>query len=180
MLKNFKEVYKTDVVKKLQDEFKYSNVHQMPAIKKVVINMCVGDVVNNSKAIDAAVEDLKLISGQKPIITKAKKSIAAYKLREGMKLGCKVTLRKDMMYQFLERLVIMALPRVKDFRGFSTKSFDGRGNLNFGIKEHVVFSEIDYDKVDKSRGMDITIVTSAATDKEAKSLLSGMFIPFYN
>ncbi|MDG1437010.1 MAG: 50S ribosomal protein L5 [Rickettsiaceae bacterium] len=180
MLVRFKELYKDQVTKSLQDEFKYSNLHEMPKLTKVVINMGVGDAVTDSKVINHAINDLTAISAQKPYTTYAKKSIATFKLREGMKLGCKVTLRREKMYEFLERLVVVALPRVKEFRGLSVKSFDGRGNITFGIKEQIVFPEINYDKIDKIRGMDITIVTTAKTDKEAKSLLSGFNIPFYN
>jgi len=180
MLARFKEVYQTQVIKSLQDEFKYSNIHQMPKLSKVVVNMGVGDAVSDSKVINHAISDLTAITGQKPYTTYAKKSIATFKLREGMKLGCKVTLRRDRMYEFLERLVIVALPRVKEFRGLSVKSFDGKGNITFGIKEQIVFPEINYDKIDKIRGMDITIVTTAKTDEEAKALLSGFNIPFYN
>lgn len=180
MLVRFKELYTTQVVKNLQDEFKYSNIHEMPKLSKVVVNMGVGDAVSDSKVINHAISDLTAITGQKPYTTYAKKSIATFKLREGMKLGCKVTLRRDRMYEFLERLVVVALPRVKEFKGFSVKSFDGKGNITFGIKEQIVFPEINYDKIDKIRGMDITIVTTAKTDKEAKVLLSGFNIPFYN
>ncbi len=180
MLQRFKEAYKKDIINNLQSAFNYQNSHQVPKISKVVINMCVSEVVTNSKAINVAIEELTAISGQKPYSTYAKKSIASFKLREGMKLGCKVTLRKDRMYEFLERLVVTALPRVRDFRGFSVKSFDGRGNITFGIKEQIVFPEINYDKVDKARGMDITIVTTANSDQEAKLLLTGFGIPFYN
>ncbi len=180
MLVRFKELYTTQVVKNLQDEFKYSNIHEMPKLSKVVVNMGVGDAVSDSKVMNHAISDLTAITGQKPYTTYAKKSIATFKLREGMKLGCKVTLRRDRMYEFLERLVVVALPRVKEFKGFSVKSFDGKGNITFGIKEQIVFPEINYDKIDKIRGMDITIVTTAKTDKEAKVLLSGFNIPFYN
>ncbi|MDP4708770.1 MAG: 50S ribosomal protein L5 [Rickettsiaceae bacterium] len=176
----FKELYKKQVIKSLQDEFKYSNTHQMPKLSKVVVNMGVGDAVTDSKVINHAISDLTAITGQKPYTTYAKKSIATFKLREGMKLGCKVTLRRDRMYEFLERLVIVALPRVKEFKGLSVKSFDGKGNITFGIKEQIVFPEINYDKIDKIRGMDITIVTTAKTDEEAKALLLGFNIPFYN
>lgn len=142
--------------------------------------MGVGDAVNDSKAINGAVEDLTAISGQKPYVTTAKKSIASFKLREGMKIGCKVTLRRDRMYDFMERLVFVALPRVKEFKGFSKKSFDSQGNFTFGLKEQIVFPEINYGKIDKIRGMDITIVTTARTDQEAKELLSSFYFPFYN
>ncbi|MDP5110553.1 MAG: 50S ribosomal protein L5 [Rickettsiaceae bacterium] len=180
MLSRFKDLYNKQITKSLQDQFKYSNKHQMPKLVKVVVNMGVGDAVSDSKVINHAIGDMTSITGQKPYTTYAKKSIATFKLREGMKLGCKVTLRRDRMYDFLERLVIVALPRVKEFRGLSVKSFDGRGNITFGIKEQIVFPEINYDKIDKIRGMDITIVTTAKTDEEAKALLTGFNLPFYN
>ena len=180
MLLRFKELYIKEVVKVLQERFNYQNTHQMPKLTKIVVNMGVGDAVSDSKVINNAVADLTAITGQKPYITHAKKSIASFKLREGMKIGCKVTLRNDRMFEFLERLVIVALPRVKEFKGFSTKSFDGKGNLTFGLKEQIVFPEINYDKIDKLRGMDITVVTTAKTDEEAKLLLSGFHLPFYN
>lgn len=180
MLVRFKDLYLNSIVKDMQKEFSYKNTHEMPKLEKVVINMGVGEVVADSKVINNAVNDLMAISGQKPLVTIAKKSIATFKLREGMKLGCKVTLRKNRMYDFLERLVIVALPRVKDFRGFSAKSFDGRGNFTFGMKEQIVFPEINYDKIDVIRGMDITFVTTAKTDAEGKALLSGFNLPFYN
>jgi large subunit ribosomal protein L5 len=176
----FKELYQKEIISNLQKEFSYKNKHEIPAIEKIVINMGVGEAIADSKVIDKAVNDLTLISGQKPFVTSARKSIATFKLRDGMKIGCKVTLRKDRMYDFLERLVIVALPRVKEFRGFSYKSFDGKGNFTFGLKEQIVFPEINYDKIDTIRGMDITIVTSAKTDQEGKSLLSGFNLPFYN
>jgi large subunit ribosomal protein L5 len=180
MLVRFKELYKKQVVKSLQDQFKYENVHQMPKLVKVVVNMGVSDAVSDSKVINHAIRDMTAITGQKPYTTYAKKSIATFKLREGMKIGCKVTLRRERMFDFLERLVIVALPRVKEFRGLSVKSFDGKGNITFGIKEQIVFPEINYDKIDKTRGMDVTIVTTAKTDEEAKALLSGFNLPFYN
>ncbi len=180
MLLKFKELYKKEIVKVLQENFNYQNVHQMPKLAKIVVNMGVGEAVSDSKVINNAISDLTAITGQKPYTTYAKKSIASFKLREGMKIGCKVTLRRDRMFEFLERLVIVALPRVKEFKGFSVKSFDGRGNMTFGIKEQIVFPEINYDKIDKIRGMDITIVTTAKTDEEAKLLLSGFNLPFYN
>ncbi len=180
MLLRFKDLYTKEIVPNLQKEFAYKNKHQMPKVVKIVVNMGVGETVADSKVINNAVNDLTLISGQKPLVTEAKKSIATFKLREGMKVGCKVTLRKDRMYDFLERLVIVALPRIKEFRGFSSKSFDGRGNFTFGIKEQIVFLEINYDKIDVIRGMDITIVTSAMNNEEGKLLLSGFNLPFYN
>jgi large subunit ribosomal protein L5 len=181
MLLRFKDLYTKEIVNILQKEFSYKNKHEIPKLKKIVINIGPGSkAVADSKVINNVVNDLTLISGQKPIITLAKKSIATFKLREGMKIGCKVTLRKDRMYDFLERLVIVALPRVKEFRGFSHKSFDGKGNFTFGLKEQIVFPEINYDKIDVIRGMDITIVTSAKTNQEGKFLLSGFNLPFYN
>jgi large subunit ribosomal protein L5 len=180
MLLRFKDLYTKEIVPNLQKEFAYKNKHQMPKVVKIVVNMGVGETVADSKVINNAVNDLTLISGQKPLVTEARKSIATFKLREGMKVGCKVTLRKDRMYDFLERLVIVALPRIKEFRGFSSKSFDGRGNFTFGIKEQIVFPEINYDKIDVIRGMDITIVTSAMNNEEGKLLLSGFNLPFYN
>jgi len=180
MLLRFKDLYNKIIVDSLKAQFKYGNQHEIPRIKKIVINMGVGEAVGDSKVINNAINDLSLITGQKPLVTIAKKSIATFKLREGMRIGCKVTLRHDRMYDFLERLVIVALPRIKEFRGFSSKSFDGRGNFTFGIKEHIVFPEINYDKIDTIRGMDITIVTSAKTDQESKVLLSGFNLPFYN
>jgi len=179
MLSRFKDLYNKQIAKSLRDQFDYKNSHQIPKLVKVVVNMGVGDAVSNSKVLNHAVSDMSAITGQKPYTTYAKKSIATFKLREGMKLGCKVTLRRVRMYEFLERLVIVALPRVKEFRGLSTKSFDGKGNITFGIKEQIVFPEINYDKIDKIRGMDITIVTTAKTDKEAEALLLGFNIPFY-
>ncbi len=180
MLLRFKELYLQKIKQELQKEFAYTNMHEIPRLEKIVINMGVGESVLDSKVINNAVNDLTLISGQKPVVTSAKKSIATFKLREDMKIGCKVTLRKDRMYDFIERLVIVALPRVKEFKGLSSKSFDGRGNFTFGIKEQIVFPEINYDKIDVLRGMDITFVTSAKTDAEAKLLLSGFNLPFYN
>lgn len=180
MLRRFKELYIKEIIPNLQKQFAYNNKHQIPKIIKVIINMGVGEAVADSKVINNAVNNLTLISGQKPVVIQAKKSIAVFKLREGMKIGCKVTLRKDRMLDFFERLLMVALPRDKDFRGFSSKSFDGRGNFTFGIKEQIVFSEIKYDEIDQIRGMDITIVTSAKTNKEGKALLSGFNFPFYN
>ncbi|MGV2432531.1 MAG UNVERIFIED_CONTAM: 50S ribosomal protein L5 [Rickettsiaceae bacterium] len=175
----FKDLYKK-AVPELKSQFKFENVHEIPKIEKIVINMGVGEAVADSKVIANAVNDLTLISGQKPLITKAKLSIAAFKLREGMEVGCKVTLRRDRMYDFLERLVFVALPRVKEFKGFNKKSFDGRGNFTFGIKEQIVFPEINYDKIDTIRGLDITIVTSAKNDVEAQALLAVFHLPFNN
>jgi len=173
-----KEKHNSEIVKAMMDKFGYKNVMQVPRLEKVVINMGVGEAIQNSKAIDAAVNDLIIIAGQRPVVTKAKKSIAAFKLRQGMTIGCKVTLRGDRMYEFVDRLVSIALPRVRDFRGVSSKSFDGRGNYSMGIKEQLIFPEIDYDKIDKVRGMDIIFVTTARTDEEARELLRLMGMPF--
>ncbi|HHW30181.1 MAG TPA: 50S ribosomal protein L5 [Clostridiaceae bacterium] len=172
-----KEKYKNEVAPAMKEKFKYKSVMQIPKLEKVVINMGVGDVKENPKALDSAVNDLALISGQKPIITKAKKSVAAFKVRQGMSIGCKVTLRGDRMYEFVDKLFNVALPRVRDFRGVSPNSFDGRGNYSLGIKEQLIFPEIDYDKVEKVRGMDITFVTTAKTDEEAKELLLLLGMP---
>ncbi len=180
MLERFEDLYKNSVKKDLMEQFKYPNVHEIPAIKKIVINMGIGEAVADSKVINHAVNDLTAISGQKPVVISAKQSVATFKLREGMKIGCKVTLRNKRMYDFLERLVLTALPRVKDFKGFSRKSFDGRGNFTFGIKEQIVFPEINYDKIDTIRGMDITFVTSAKNNEEAEVLLSSFHLPFSN
>ncbi len=173
-----KKLYRDEIRGRLNEQFKYKNAMQTPALEKVVINMGIGDAVNDRKVVDAAVEDLTRISGQKPVVTKARKSIANFKLRDGMPIGVKVTLRKDRMYEFLDRLTTIALPRVRDFRGLNGKSFDGRGNYAMGLKEHIVFPEIDYDKVDKIRGMDIIVCTTAKTDDEAKALLKEFNFPF--
>ena len=175
-----KEVYDKEISANLKQEFGYSNNMQIPRVVKIVINMGVGESVADKNAITGAVSDMTAISGQKAVITRAKKSIAGFKLREGMPMGCRVTLRRDRMYEFLDRLVNVALPRVRDFRGISGKSFDGRGNYALGLTEQIIFPEIDYDKVDAVRGMDIVIVTSARTDKEAKALLRGFRMPFTN
>ncbi len=164
----------------LVDEFKYKSIMEVPKLEKIVINMGVGEASQDKKKIDGAVSDMTLISGQKPIVTRAKKAIATYKLREGMLVGCKVTLRRNRAYEFLDRLVNIALPRVRDFRGISKKSFDGNGNYAMGLKEQIVFPEIDYDQVDQIRGMDIVICTSAKTDIEAKALLTHFNLPFVN
>ncbi len=173
-----KKQYNEAIRASLQNKFGYKNVMMTPRLEKVVINMGVGDAVNDRKAVDQAAADLAMIAGQKPVITKAKKSIASFKLRDGMAVGCKVTLRKDRMYEFLDRLVTIALPRVRDFRGLSPKSFDGRGNFALGLKEHIVFPEINYDQVDKIRGMDIIVCTTAKTDDEARALLAEFNFPF--
>jgi len=171
------EHYKSTIVPALKKRFNYVNPMQVPRLEKIVINMGVGI---ESKEVDAAAEQLALIAGQKPVITRSRKSIATFKLREGMPIGCKVTLRGDRMYDFLERFVFIALPRVRDFRGVSGKSFDGRGNFAFGLKEQIVFPEINYDQIDKVRGLDVIICTSAQNNEEAKALLSELKIPFYN
>jgi large subunit ribosomal protein L5 len=180
MAARLQEHYKKVVREALTKEFGYTNPMQVPKIDKIVINMGVGEATADSKKINIAVAELTAIAGQKPVVTKARKSIAVFKLREGMAIGCKVTLRKQHMYEFLDRLVNIALPRVRDFRGISGKSFDGRGNYTLGLKEQLVFPEIDYDKVDKVRGMDIVICTTAKTDAEAKALLKGFDMPFNN
>lgn len=172
------EQYKQDITPKLIDKFGYKNIMQVPKIDKVIINVGVGEAIQNPKAMDGAVNDLIAISGQKPVITKAKKSIAGFKLREGMPIGCKVTLRGERMYDFLYRLINIVLPRVRDFRGVSPQAFDGRGNYSLGIKEQTIFPEIDYDKIDKIRGLEVVIVTTAKTDEEARELLKNMGMPF--
>ena len=176
-MSRLREHYDQVIKPALLAEFKYTNPLQVPRLDKIVINMGVGEAVADSKKIDAAVGELTLISGQKPIVIKARKSISTFKLREGMPIGCKVTLRRERMYEFLDRLVNTALPQVRDFRGLSPKSFDGRGNFALGIKEQIVFREIEYDKVDEIRGMDIVIVTTAKTDDEARALLAGFDLP---
>lgn len=173
-----KDKFKDEIVKAMMDKFNYKNVMQVPRLEKIVVNMGVGEAIQNSKAIDAAVNDLTLVTGQRPVVTKAKKSIAGFKLREGMNIGCKVTLRGDRMYEFADRVINVALPRVRDFRGVSPKSFDGRGNYSLGIKEQLIFPEINYDQIDKVRGMDIVFVTTAKTDEEARELLRLMGMPF--
>ena len=172
------EKYKNEVVPELTKKFGYKNIMQLPKIEKVIINMCVGEAVDNPKALDAAVSDLTIIAGQKPVLTRAKKSLAAWKLREGMPIGTKVTLRGTRMYQFLDKFINVALPRVRDFRGVSSTAFDGRGNYAVGLKEQLIFPEIEYDKIDKLRGMNIVIVTTAEKDEEARELLKLMGMPF--
>ncbi|KJR96703.1 MAG: 50S ribosomal protein L5 [Peptococcaceae bacterium BRH_c4a] len=162
----------------MMEKFGYKNIMEVPKLEKVIINVGVGEAIQNSKALDAAVSDVTTITGQRPVVTKAKKSIAAFKLRQGMKIGCKVTLRGDRMYHFVDKLFNIALPRVRDFRGVSPKSFDGRGNYSMGVKEQLIFPEIEYDKIDKVRGMDIIFVTTARTDEEARELLRLMGMPF--
>ncbi|WLD93539.1 50S ribosomal protein L5 [Alkalihalobacillus sp. AL-G] len=177
-MNRLQERYKSEIVPSLVEKFSYKSVMQVPKIEKIVVNMGVGDAVSNAKVLDTAVEELTEISGQKPVITKAKKSIAGFKLREGMPIGAKVTLRGERMYEFLDKLISVSLPRVRDFRGVSKKSFDGRGNYTLGVKEQLIFPEIDYDKVNKVRGMDIVIVTTANTDEEARELLTQVGMPF--
>jgi large subunit ribosomal protein L5 len=177
-MNRLKEKYQKEITPALMSKFNYQSVMQVPKLEKIVINMGVGDAVSNSKALDTAVEELTTISGQKPVITKAKKSIAGFRLREGMPIGAKVTLRGERMYEFFDKLVSVSLPRVRDFRGISKKSFDGRGNYTLGVKEQLIFPEIDYDKVSKVRGMDIVIVTTANTDEESRELLTQFGMPF--
>ena len=177
-MNRLKEKYQKEVTPAMQQKFSYDNIMEVPRLVKVVVNIGMGEAVQNPKAMDGAVADLKKITGQKPVITKAKKSVAAFKIRTGMSIGVKVTLRAERMYDFADKLLNIALPRVRDFRGVSDKSFDGRGNYTLGLKEQLMFPEIDYDKIDKLRGMDIVFVTTAKTDEEAKALLSLMGMPF--
>ncbi|WP_010290401.1 50S ribosomal protein L5 [Kurthia massiliensis] len=177
-MSRLKEKYVNEVSSALMSKFEYTSTMQVPKVEKIVINMGVGDAVQNSKVLDAAVEELTLITGQKPVVTKAKKSIAGFRLREGMPIGAKVTLRGDRMYDFLDKLISISLPRVRDFRGVSKKAFDGRGNYTLGVKEQLIFPEIDFDKVSKVRGMDIVIVTTANSDEEARELLTQFGMPF--
>ncbi len=177
-MNRLKEKYLNEVVPSLKEKYNYKSIMEVPKLEKVVINIGVGDATGNSKLIDAAVADLTKISGQKPVVTRAKKSIAGFKVREGQAIGCKVTLRGENMYNFIDKLVAIALPRVRDFRGVSPKAFDGRGNYTMGIKEQLIFSEIDYDDVIKVRGMDIVFVTTAKSNEEAFDLLNGLGIPF--
>jgi large subunit ribosomal protein L5 len=179
-MSELKKYYHETVVPKLKDRFNYTNPMQIPKIEKIVLNMGLGEAIHNIKIIDSAVEELRLISGQQPVVTRAKKSIAAFKLREGMPIGCMVTLRKDRMYDFLNKLINVALPRVRDFRGISGKAFDGAGNYSLGVKEQLIFPEIDYDKIDKIKGLNISIVTTAKTNDEGKELLKLMGMPFRN
>ena len=177
-MNRLRQKYENEVKNQMVEKFGYKSVMQIPTIDKIVINMGIGDAVSNSKVLDEAVAELALITGQKPVITRAKKSIAGFRLREGMPIGCKVTLRGERMYDFLDKLVSVSLPRVRDFRGVSKKSFDGRGNYTLGVKEQLIFPEIDYDKIGKLRGMDIVMVTTANTDEEAYSLLEMLGMPF--
>ena len=176
----YQDLYEKEIVPAMQEKFKYKNKHEIPQLVKIVMNMGVGEATQDRKHIENAANDMALIAGQKPVVTKAKQSNASFKIRDGQAIGCKVTLRRDQMYEFLDRFVTIALPRVRDFRGINGKSFDGRGNYAVGIKEHIIFPEIDYDKVDKIRGMDIVICTTAKTNEEAKELLRLFKLPFKN
>lgn len=175
-----KEVYTKEIIPQLMKEFGYKNVMQVPKLEKIVVNMGLGEAIQNVKILDSAAEEISSITGQKAVITKAKKSIASFKLRQGMPIGCMVTLRKERMYEFLDRLMNISLPRVRDFKGVSAKGFDGRGNYSLGIKEQLIFPEIDYDKVDKVKGLNISIVTTAKTDEEGRALLKILGMPFRN
>lgn len=177
-MSRLKETYKNEIVDSMMKKFGYKNAMQVPKVEKVVINMGVGEAKENAKLLEAAVKDLEIIAGQKPVVTKAKNSVANFKLREGMAIGCKVTLRGEKMYEFLDRLINLALPRVRDFRGVNPNAFDGRGNYALGVKEQLIFPEIEYDKIDKVRGMDVIIVTTAKTDEEARELLTCFNMPF--
>ena len=179
-MEKLREQYEKEVVPALMKKFNYTSIMEVPKLEKIVINIGLGDIKDNPKALDNAINDLSLITGQKPVVTTAKKSIAAFKLREGVKVGCKVTLRSGKMYDFAYKLFNVALPRVRDFRGVSGNSFDGRGNYSMGLKEQLIFPEIEYDKVDKLRGMDISFITTAKTDEEAKELLTLLGMPFKN
>lgn len=177
-MNRLQEKYNNEVVPQLMKQFEYKSIMEVPKIEKIVVNIGVGDAITNSKLLDEAVEELTAITGQAPVVTKAKKSIANFKLREGMPIGCKVTLRSEKMYDFMDKLVNISLPRVRDFRGVSDTSFDGRGNYTLGVKEQIIFPEIDFDKVNRSRGMDVVIVTTAKTNEESKALLQLMGMPF--
>ncbi len=180
MTTRFEQIYKTDVVPKLMQRFGYKNVMQVPRLSKITLNMGVGEAVGNKKILENAVADMAKISGQKPVTTKARVSVASFKIRDGWPIGCKVTLRRAHMFEFLDRLISISLPRVRDFRGVSGRSFDGRGNYNMGVKEQIIFPEIDFDQIDAIRGMDISIATTAKTDEEAKALLEAFRFPFRN
>lgn len=180
IMTQLKQHYDNEIIPQLMDMFKYKNIMQVPRLQKIVLNMGLGEAIHNIKLIDSASEELKMIAGQQPVVTRAKKSIAAFKLRTGMPIGCMVTLRHKRMYDFFNKLVNIALPRVRDFRGISGKAFDGMGNYSLGVKEHIIFPEIDYDKIDKIKGMNISIVTTANTDEEGKALLKLMGMPFRN
>jgi len=179
-MSQLKQYYHKEVVPRLFETFKYKNIMQVPKLEKIILNMGLGEAIHNIKLLDSALEELKIIAGQQPVVTRARKSIAAFKLREGMPIGCCVTLRQKRMYDFYYKLVNIALPRVRDFRGLSGKALDGHGNYTLGIKEHIIFPEIDYDKIDKIKGLNISIVTTAKTDEEGKALLKLMGMPFRN
>ncbi|UZK02596.1 50S ribosomal protein L5 [Venatoribacter cucullus] len=179
-MSRLKDLYKNEVVAKLQEEFGYKNVMEVPRITKITLNMGVGEALGDKKILDNAVAEMEAIAGQKVVITKARKSVASFKVREGWPIGCKVTLRRDRMWEFMDRLIDVALPRVRDFRGINGKSFDGRGNYSMGVKEQIIFPEIEYDKVDKIRGMDVTITTTAQTNEEGRALLKALQFPFRN
>jgi len=179
-MSSLKKSYEEKIVPELIETFKYKNIMQVPKLVKIVLNMGLGEAIHNIKLIDSAVEELRMIAGQQPVVTRAKKSIAAFKLREGMPIGCRVTLRRERMYDFFSKLVNIALPRVRDFRGISGKAFDGNGNYSLGIREHIIFPEIDYDKIDKIKGLNISVVTTAETDDEGKALLRLLGMPFRN
>ena len=178
MMARLQEQYRADVIKRLTEQFNYANVMEVPRITKITLNMGVGEAVGDKKVIEHAMDDMAKITGQRPLMTRARKSVAGFKIREGWPIGCKVTLRRERMYEFLDRLINIAIPRIRDFRGVSAKAFDGRGNYSLGVREQVIFPEIDYDKVDAVRGMDITITTTAKTDEEARALLSAFNFPF--
>jgi large subunit ribosomal protein L5 len=179
-MSDLKQYYENEVVPKLVEKFEYTNKMQIPRLEKIVLNIGLGEAIQNIKLLDSATEELSLIAGQKPVVTRAKKSIAAFKLREGMPIGCMVTLRRGKMFDFLNKLMNIALPRVRDFKGISGKSFDGRGNYSLGIKEHIIFPEIEYDKIDQIKGLNVTVVTTANTDAEGKELLKLLGMPFRN
>ena len=179
-MSQLKKYYEQTVVTKLRDAYKYKNIMEVPKLEKIILNMGLGEAIQNIKILDSAVEEMMMIAGQKPVITRAKRSIAAFKLRVGMPIGCMVTLRRDRMYDFFYKLVNVALPRVRDFRGVSGKAFDGKGNFTLGVKEHIIFPEIDYDKIDKIKGLNICVITSAKTDEEGKDLLKLLGMPFRN
>jgi large subunit ribosomal protein L5 len=179
-MSRLKTLYRQDLIPKLMERFSYKNVMQVPQLSKIVLNMGLGEAIQNIKILDSAVDELALIAGQRPVVTRARKSIASFKLRAGVSIGCRVTLRGEHMYDFFTKLVNIALPRVRDFRGVSAKAFDGRGNYSLGIKEHIIFPEIDYDKIDKIKGLNVTVVTTAQTDEEGKELLKLMGMPFRN
>ncbi|MGD2030538.1 MAG: 50S ribosomal protein L5 [Desulfobacterales bacterium] len=179
-MSHLKDYYHKEVVPRLIETFRYKNIMEVPKLEKIVLNMGLGEAIHNIKLLDSASEELKIIAGQQPVVTRAKKSIAAFKLREGMPVGCMVTLRRNRMYDYYYKLVNIALPRVRDFRGLSGKALDGHGNYSLGIKEHIIFPEIDYDKIDKIKGLNISIVTTAKTDEEGKELLKLMGMPFRN